>query len=65
MFVRLLNILFGSNNDRELKRLKPQIDKANACEASLQPLDDQALAAKSEAFKQRIGSRGIAGRYSS
>ena len=41
MFVRLLNILFGSNNDRELKRLKPQVDQANAFEASLQPLDDQ------------------------
>ena len=56
MFVRLLNILFGSNNDRELKRLKPQVDKANAFEESLQPLDDQALAAKSENFKERLKS---------
>ena len=54
MFVRLLNILFGSNNDRELKRLKPQVDQANAFEASLQPLDDEGLAEKTETFKKRL-----------
>jgi preprotein translocase subunit SecA len=54
MFVRLLNILFGSNNDRELKRLKPQVDQANAFETSLQPLDDEGLAEKTETFKKRL-----------
>ncbi len=54
MFVRLLNILFGSKNERELKRLKPQVDRANAFEASLQPLDDQGLAEKTETFKKRL-----------
>ena len=54
MFVRLLNILFGSNNDRELKRLKPQVDQANAFEASLQPLDDQGLSEKTQTFKKRL-----------
>lgn len=54
MFVRLLNILFGSNNDRELKRLKPQVDQANVFEASLQPLDDQGLSEKTQTFKKRL-----------
>jgi len=54
MFVRLLNILFGSNNDRELKRLKPLVDQSNAFEASLQPLDDQGLAEKTQTFKKRL-----------
>jgi preprotein translocase subunit SecA len=54
MLVRLLSILFGSSNDRELKRLKPQVDQANAFEESLQPLDDQALAEKTQTFKQRL-----------
>ncbi len=54
MFVRLLNILFGSNNDRELKRLKPRVDQANAFEASLQPLDDQGLSEKTQTFKKRL-----------
>ncbi len=54
MFVQLLNILFGSKNDRELKRLKPQVDKANACEASLQPLSDEGLTEKTAEFKKRL-----------
>ena len=54
MFVRLLNILFGSKNERELKRLKPQVDQANAFEGSLQALDDQGLAEKTTSFKERL-----------
>jgi preprotein translocase subunit SecA len=54
MFVRLLNILFGSKNDRELKRLKPQVDQTNEFEASLQPLDDQGLSEKTQTFKKRL-----------
>jgi preprotein translocase subunit SecA len=54
MFVRLLNILFGSKNERELKRLTPQVDKANELEPSLQPLDDQGLAEKTQTFKKRL-----------
>jgi len=54
MLVRLLNILFGSKNDRELKQLKPQVDQANAFETSLQPLDDEGLAGKTETFKKRL-----------
>jgi len=54
MFVRLLNILFGSKNERELKALKPRVDKINELEASLQPLDDQGLCEKTQAFKKRL-----------
>jgi len=54
MFLRLLSILFGSNNERELKRLKPQVEQANAFEASLHPLDDQGLAEKTQTFKKRL-----------
>ncbi|HSF10601.1 MAG TPA: preprotein translocase subunit SecA, partial [Nitrospirales bacterium] len=54
MFVRLLNILFGSKNDRELKRLKPLVVRANEIEGSLQPLDDAGLAAKTSIFKKRL-----------
>ncbi|MEE9231869.1 MAG: preprotein translocase subunit SecA, partial [Nitrospirales bacterium] len=54
MFVRLLNILFGSKNERELKRLIPQVDKANELEPSLQPLDDPGLAEKTQTFKKRL-----------
>ena len=56
MFVRLLNSLFGSNNERELKRLKPQVEQVNAFEESLQPLDDEGLAEKTQTFKKRLES---------
>ena len=54
MFIRILNILFGSKNDRELKAFKPQIDKANALESSLTPLSDEALADHTQTFKKRL-----------
>lgn len=54
MFARLLNILFGSKNERELKALKPKVSQINELEASLLPLDDQGLAEKTQTFKKRL-----------
>src|SRR6185436_6884583 len=54
MLVRLLNALFGSKNDREIKRLRPAVDQINALEPSIVPLTDQALREKSEEFKKRL-----------
>ena len=57
MFLRLLNILFGSKNERELKAFTPQVDKINDLEASLTPLSDEALADHTQTFKKTAGSR--------
>ena len=54
MFVKILNILFGSKNERELKRFKPLVDKVNELEASLTPLSDQALTDHTQTFKKRL-----------
>ncbi|MCA9472677.1 MAG: preprotein translocase subunit SecA, partial [Nitrospira sp.] len=54
MFIQLLNILFGSKNDRELKALKPAVDKINELEASLTPLSDEALADYTQKFKKQL-----------
>jgi preprotein translocase subunit SecA len=54
MIVKLLNALFGSKNEREIKRLRPVVDQINALEAGLKPLSDQALRDKSEEFKKRL-----------
>ena len=54
MFVQLLNILFGSKNERELKNLKPLVDKTNELEASLTPLSDEALADYTQNFKKQL-----------
>ncbi|UCE64606.1 MAG: preprotein translocase subunit SecA, partial [Nitrospirota bacterium] len=54
MFVKILNILFGSKNERELKRFKPLVDKVNELEASLTSISDQALTDHTQTFKKRL-----------
>nr|WP_320116742.1 preprotein translocase subunit SecA [uncultured Desulfuromonas sp.] len=46
--------IFGSQNDRELKRLRKIVDQINALEEQIEPLDDAALKAKTDEFKQRL-----------
>ena len=54
MFLKILNILFGSKNERELKRFKPVVEKINALEASLTAISDQALTDHTQTFKKRL-----------
>lgn len=54
MFIRLLNLIFGSKNERELKSFQSVVDQVNAFEPLLEPLSDEALADKSESFKKRL-----------
>ena len=54
MVTRILNILFGSKNDREIKALLPVVDHINSLEAALKPLSDQALADKTQVFRKRL-----------
>jgi len=52
--VQILKSLFGSKNDREVKRLNKIVSKVNALESSIQPLSDAELAAKRTEFSQRF-----------
>ncbi len=54
MLTRILNILFGSKNDREIKALRPLVDHINSLEPTLKPLSDQALADKTQGFRKRL-----------
>jgi len=55
MFItNLVKKTFGSRNDRLLKRLHRIIDGINALESRIQALSDQALAAKTTEFKDRL-----------
>ncbi len=54
MFVRLLNLIFGSTNDRELKRLQPIVAMINDWEPSMRSLSDEALTDKTQAFRKRL-----------
>ena len=49
-----LKLIFGSRNDRVLRRINKTVKKINALEEGLQALDDASLAAKTEEFRQRV-----------
>ena len=54
MLTQLLNLVFGSKNDREIKALMPIVARINGLESGLTPLSDQDLAGKTQEFKQRL-----------
>ena len=53
MIEKVLTKMFGSKNERELKKLQPLVDTINGLEESVKALDDDALAAKTAEFKER------------
>lgn len=50
----ILNKLFGTKNERELKRLFSIVDRVNALESSFAALSDDALRAKAAEYRQRV-----------
>jgi preprotein translocase subunit SecA len=46
--------VFGSSNERELKRLRPLVEEVNKFEAPLAELSDADLSGKTAAFRQRL-----------
>ena len=56
MFKYLFKKIFGTENDRFLKSIRPTIAKINELESSLTTLSDAELAAKTADFKQRIAN---------
>ena len=56
MVTQLLNQIFGSKNDREIKAIRPIVEQVNGLESGLAPLSDQALADKTQEFKKRVGA---------
>ncbi|WP_456473520.1 preprotein translocase subunit SecA [Desulfolithobacter sp.] len=57
MIGKALTKVFGSKNDREIKKLRQVVARINDLEPSVEPLSDEELAAKTVEFKERI-SRG-------
>ena len=54
MLGNIVKKVFGSKNDRELKRMGKTVAKINALEESISPLSDEELQAKTAEFKQRL-----------
>ncbi|MCK5665893.1 MAG: hypothetical protein KAI17_20535, partial [Thiotrichaceae bacterium] len=54
MFAKLFRKLFGSRNDREIKRYSNIVDQINTLEEAAQALTDQELLDKTEDFRKQI-----------
>ncbi|MBN1842773.1 MAG: preprotein translocase subunit SecA [Deltaproteobacteria bacterium] len=50
----MLHKVFGSKNERELKKLRPIIEQINALEPEITALSDDQLRGKTQTFRQRI-----------
>ena len=54
MITDTLKKIFGTRNDRELKRIRKMVTRINRLEEEFQSLDDQALRAKTDEFRSRL-----------
>ena len=57
MIQQLLAKVVGTQNDRELKKLRPLVAQINALEPSIQPLSDEKLRGKTAECKQRVADQ--------
>ncbi len=56
MLPKLLTSIFGSRNDRLLKLYRRVVEKVNALEPQFERLDDAALRARTDEFRQRVAA---------
>ena len=53
---KLLAKVFGTQNERDLKRLQPLVAEINAREAAVRALHDDELRARTAEFRQRVAN---------
>jgi len=49
--------IFGTSNEREIKRIMPLVDAINVLEPEMKQLSDEQLRAKTDEFRQRVRER--------
>ena len=54
MLISTVKKIFGTRNDRELKRMRKVVARINALEEAMQALEDNALRAKTDEFRSRL-----------
>lgn len=54
MIARLLALLLGTNNERQIKQLRPIVEAINAFEVAIKGLNDEQLAAKTNEFRELL-----------
>jgi len=51
----IINKIFGTHSERELKRIMPLVDKIESLRPAMQALSDEQLRGKTQEFKERLG----------
>jgi len=54
MWKSLLNKIFGTQNERDLKKLQPYVEAINSLEPGISQLSDAQLQAKTTEFKEKL-----------
>ncbi len=57
MFNKVVSKIFGTSNEREIKRIMPLVEAVNLLEPAMKQLSDEQLRAKTDEFRQRIHQR--------
>ena len=57
MINALVAKVFGTKNERDIKRLMPQVEAINALEPAMQKLSDEQLRARTDEFRLRVKER--------
>jgi len=55
MVLGLIKKVFGTKNDREIKRMQAYVDQINSLESSIQSLSEAQLKAKTDEFREKLG----------
>ncbi len=62
MLIKMLTKVFGSRNDRTLRRMRKVVNIINGMEPAMEKLSDDELKAKTAEFRARLGKRRNAGK---
>ncbi len=57
MINKFIAKIFGTSNEREIKRIMPLVEQINGLEPAMKQLSDEQLRAKTDEFRQRIRER--------
>lgn len=55
-FVDLIGVVFGSKQDRDIKKLRPVLEKVKSYYEQMHALDDESLRKKTDEFRERLSS---------
>ncbi|WP_174848735.1 preprotein translocase subunit SecA [Yersinia artesiana] len=59
MLIKLLTKVFGSRNDRTLRRMRKVVDLINRMEPEVEKLTDEELRAKTDEFRERLANGAV------